>query len=311
MKLISVVLPCLNESENLPLLIPEIIKSIPSKYSYEIICVDDGSTDETPLVISGLATKNKRVRGIVFYRRFGHQQALRAGIQATRGDAVITMDSDFQHPPHYIPKLIDEWEQGHDLVRAQKKEDNSTSLLWKVQRRIGYHAWAIISNGILIPGVSDFRLISRQVVNYINKADEHDIFLRGLVALAAKSPIAISYKVDRRKHGRSSYSLGNFINMFINGAVSFSARPLRIASIAGIAMTLGTITFIIYDLVYAFATGRRIIEGWVTTILVLLILNGFMIFYMGILGEYIGVIFKEVKRRPSFLIKRTINLRSK
>lgn len=305
---ISVVLPCLNESKNLPLLLPEIIKNIPQVYDYEIICVDDGSTDNTAGEIIKLGAKDKKIKGIILYRRFGHQTALRVGIKKCSGDAVITMDADFQHPPGLLGAMLRRWEKGHDLVQAQKKEDKTASLSRKLERRIGYWVWDRITNGIIKPGISDFRLMSRAIADYVSLSEERELFLRGLVSLGARNPTIITYEVGKRRYGKSSYSTGVFIEMFINGFVSFSTKPLRIASVFGLILTFVTGAFLIYDTLSAILTGRKIIEGFVTIVLLVLILNGFIIFYLGILGEYLGVVFREVKKRPPFLISETINL---
>lgn len=308
MKKISIILPCLNESQNLPLLIPEIVKNIPQKYDYEIICVDDGSNDGTDRFIENITQINKRVKGIIFHRRFGHQSALRAGINQSKGDVVITMDSDFQHPPELLPQLIKMWEKGFDLVLPQKKEDYTKNVLYKLNRQIVYQLWTWVSDSVLIPGVSDFRLMDKKVAEFISNSSESEIFLRGLINLAAKKSIIIPYKVKSRRFGKSSYSLRSLINFFINGFISFSTKPLRIASLFGLLIAAVATIFLFVDILHSIILGRGIIPGWLTLVVLVLVLNGFIIFYMGILGEYIGVIFKEVKKRPSYLIQKTFNL---
>lgn len=305
---ISVVLPCHNEGENLPILIPKVIKNIPKRYSYEIICVDDGSRDKTTFAISKLARKNKKIKGIIFYRNFGHQAALRAGIQNSKGKCVITMDSDFQHPPEKLPEMINAWEKGYDLVLAKKIEDKTQSFWLMIQRKIGYWIWSKFTNGIIEPGISDFRLIDASVVNFLKNVSESEIFFRGAVTLGARNPIIVPYKVGKRLHGKSSYTLNMFINMFLNGFISFSPRPLRTASFFGIIAFVCTTVFILFDIIRAFLTGKRIIEGWITAVAITIIVNSVLMLYLGILGEYIGVIFREVKKRPHYLIEKTINL---
>lgn len=309
MKLISVVLPCHNEAKNLPSLIKEITRFIPKKYSLEIICVDDGSRDNTADTILELAKKNKRVKGILLYRNFGHQAALRAGIKSATGDAIITMDSDFQHPPSILPLLIKDWEKGHDLVKTKKKEDKTASLVMKLQRKVGYKVWEMMTDGLIMPGGSDFRLMSKPIANYITKTKEREILLRGNVMLAAKNPSIVLYKVGSRKFGKSSYSFNMFINMFLNGFISFSTKPLRIASITGLILFLVSAFILFADIAIALVSQKQIIEGWVTAIMLMVLLNGILMMYLGLLGEYISVIFKEVKQRPTYLIKQKVNLK--
>lgn len=306
-KLISVVLPCRNEAKNLPLLIPEIISNIPKKYNYEIVCVNDASDDDTLTVIKKLASKIKNIKGISFHKRFFHQAALVAGIKVAKGDAVITMDADFQHPPKLITQFIKFWEQGYDLIQGQKKSDESSNGALNIQRSLGYLIWTKISDGIIIPGVSDFRLMSKSVVAYVKKSKESEIFLRGIVNLGANKPLIIPYEVAARKSGKSNYNKKMFFNMFINGFISFSVKPLRFAWIIGLIVSVLSTAYIISDMILATIAGRSIIEGWKTIVALLLVLNGFIIFYLGILGEYLGVVFKEVKRRPRYIIDEKIN----
>jgi len=305
---ISVVLPCRNESENLPSLIPEIIRNIPSKFAYEIICIDDGSTDGTGEVIKILAKKNKNIKGIIFYKNFGHQQSLRAGIEKSSGDAIIMMDADFQHPPGKIREFIKLWEKGFDLVQARKVKDQTSSLIMKIQRLFGYRIWKFVTNDTISPGISDFRLVSKEIREHIISSHENELFLRGLVGLVANNSIIIDYVVGKRKYGKSSYTLKMFLDMFINGFISFSVTPLRFATVLGLIIFLGVGAFIIIDIVRALITGEKIVKGYITLSMLTLGVNSILMIYLGILGEYIGVIFKEVKKRPHFIIKDTINL---
>lgn len=308
MQKISIVIPTFNESGNIPLLIPAIIKNIPKKYNYEIIFVDDNSPDGTFEMIKKMGRKNKKIKGICMYRRFGLQPSFMAGIQRAKGDAIITMDADFQHPPEMIPKLISLWEGGYDLIQPQKEEDESFNPLLKSARQIAYRAWENISNGTLISGVSDFRLMDHKVAEFILSSGEAEVFLRGLVNMAANNPLLIPYKVSKRKFGQSSFKLNKLLNIFIIGLISFSPRPLRLASFFGLAIALLTTLFLLVDFILAVGFGKRIIPGYVTIVLLVLILNGFIIFYLGIIGEYIGVIFKEVKNRPKYIIGKSVNL---
>lgn len=305
---ISIVLPCRNESENLPLLIPEIIKNIPREFAYEIICIDDGSTDGTGEVIKILARKNKNIKGIIFYKNFGHQQALRAGIEKSSGDAIIMMDADFQHPPEKIKEFVKLWERGFDLIQARKVKDQTSSLIMKIQRLFGYRIWKFITNDTISPGISDFRLVSKEIRDHLLSSQENEIFLRGIVSLVANNPITISYIVGKRKYGKSSYTLKMFLDMFINGFISFSVTPLRFATVLGIVSFLGVGILIAVDIIRALATGKRIVEGYISLSFLTLVVNSILMIYLGILGEYIGVIFKEVKKRPHFIVKDTINL---
>ncbi len=307
MKRISIVIPTFNESENIPLLIPAIIKNIPKKYNYEIIFVDDNSPDGTFEMINKMASKNKKIKGICMYRRFGLQPSFMAGIQRAKGDAIITMDADFQHPPEMIPKLLSLWEKGYDLVQPQKQEDKSLNPFLRTIRQIAYRVWGNISNGTLIPGVSDFRLMDYKVTEFIVSSGETEMFLRGLVNMAANNPLLIPYKVGKREFGKSSFNMSRLLNIFMTGFISFSPKPLRLASLLGLIISISTILFLLVDFTYAIIFGKKIIPGYATIVLLLLMLNGFIIFYLGIIGEYIGIIFREVKKRPKYIIGKSVN----
>jgi dolichol-phosphate mannosyltransferase len=304
-KKISVVLPCHNEAENLKSLFPAIIAQIPPHFDYEIIGVDDGSTDATLATIEALAWQNKRLKGLSLYRNFGHQMALWAGIAAAKGDAVITMDADFQHPPAQIPRMLNFWQAGHDLVVLKK--DCPKTFFSRLLQKPGYWLWDNLSDGVLVPGASNFMLFDKRIADFLRHSSEVEVFIRGLVRLAAHKPVVISYQVGQRRFGRSSYGPRAFVNLFLAGLVSFSTKPLRLAAWAGLALGLAVGLILILDLLEVIVSGRHIIQGYLTLVFVQLLLNGFVIFYLGILGEYLGVIFKEVKKRPRYLIKRTIN----
>jgi glycosyltransferase involved in cell wall biosynthesis len=302
-KLISIILPCHNEEKNIAPIVSELKKTVPKRYKFEIILIDDGSTDHTRREIFKIGKRDKKVRGVIFYKNFGHQSALMAGIKLSRGQAIIMMDADFQHPPKNIPNMIALWEKGYDMVQMQKDSVAKTST-----RNLGYKVWEWISAGTIIPGASDFRLIDRQIVDYIKSSQENELFLRGLVKQAAVNPILVSYKVAKRKFGKSSYTLKMFLDMFINGFISFSTFPLRTAGLIGILIATITGTALIVDLVDAIIHHERIVKGYTTLAFLTLILNGFVILYIGILGEYLGVIFREVKKRPNYLIREKINI---
>lgn len=309
MKKISIVIPTFNEKDNIPELIPDIVKNIPQKYLYEIIFVDDNSPDGTFLVIEKLARTNNKIKGISMYRRYGLQPSLAAGIENSTGDAIITMDADFQHPPQLIPDLISLWEKGYDLIQPKKQEDNSLNIFTRALRKIGYKIWEKVSNGVLIPGVSEYRLFDKKIADSIIKSQESELFIRGLIHIAANNPTTIPYKVGKRKHGHSSFNIFQLINIFMVGFISFNTKPLRILWILGLFIAVFTTIFLIIDILVVLIQGKGILAGWATLVFLSLIFNGFIVFYLGILGEYVGIIFKEVKKRPLYIIGHTINLK--
>lgn len=306
-KMISVVLPLFNEEENLMPLVEEIKKRIPPKYTYEIILVDDGSTDSTLRQIRRLAQKDPKVKGISFYTNFGHQAALFAGIEQVTGEAVITMDADFQHPPELIPQMIAHWGQGHDLVVAQKKRDTTSPLLLRLIRLVGYPLYKVLGGSKFFPGVSDFRLMSRPIADYVKSCGEARYILRGLVMIPAKSISFIPYTVQRRRAGKSSYSLGKRFSLYLYSITSFSVALLRTASVFGLFLIVLSFLYLTYVLYVKLVLGRVLVAGWTALVFLVVFLFGFLLFYLGILSEYIGAIFDEVKKRPRYLVRETIN----
>jgi dolichol-phosphate mannosyltransferase len=306
-KIISVVLPLLNEEENLLPLVEEIKKRIPPKYAYEIILVDDGSTDSTLEKVRHLTQTDHQIKGISFYTNFGHQAALFAGIEQATGEAVITMDADFQHPPELIPSMITRWEQGHDLVVAQKKRDASSPILLRLIRLVGYPLYKVLGGGKFFPGVSDFRLMSRPIADYVKSCSEARYILRGLVMIPAKSISFIPYAVPKRRAGKSSYNLGKLFSLYLYSITSFSLALLRMASISGLLLILLSFLYLAYVLYVKLVLGRAIISGWTALVFLVVFLFGFLLFYLGILSEYIGAVFDEVKKRPRYLIRETFN----
>lgn len=306
-KIISVVFPVFNEEESIEPIFSSVVRQIPKNYNYEIILVDDGSSDGSRVEIQKLG-KDKRVRGIFFYKNFGHQAALLAGISVARGDAVITMDADFQHPPGLIPLFIKAWLKGSDLVVGKKQEDTSGGPVMTPIRKIGYLAYKLLSGETLIPGVSDFRLMDKRIVSFIKECPEYRFVLRGMAMFPARRMTIVPYVVGKRLAGRSKYSLRKLSQLFLYSVTSFSLIPLRLAGAVGITLTSLGFLYLVFVLVNKFFFGGSVIQGWTALIFLLTVSFGFTFLYLGIIGEYLGAVFEEVKKRPRYMIEKTINL---
>jgi dolichol-phosphate mannosyltransferase len=300
------VLPAFNEAKNLPLLIPELISLIDRKYDYEIVIVDDGSSDDTAAVLASLTAENPFIKALSFYRNFGHQSALLAGLEIATGDAVITMDADFQHPPKEVSALIKYWEDGHDLIICQKNGDSSSPLV-SIARKLGYSIYKMLGESKIIPGVSDFRLMDRVVCDYLLKCTEQRAVLRGLVMIPAKNFKIHKYNVADRKYGKSGYSLQKLYHLYVYTIVSFSTAPLKLASFFGSLLLLFSITYGSFILIEKVFNGAKIIQGWTALTLVVLAFFGFLFIYLGVLAEYISAIYDEVKMRPKYIIAKKYN----
>lgn len=307
-KKISVVLPAHNEEKNLPGLVKEILSILGTSYEMEVIIVDDGSLDGTEKVINDLSLSDSRVGGVILYRNYGHQAALMAGISKAVGDAVITMDSDYQHPPTLLTEMVEGWETGSDLVVGKKTYDVFAPVVIRIFRTLGYKIYSLFRDSGVTPGVSDFRLMDRNIVKVVINSNEKRLILRSLVHKYARNPTVVEYKVGERKYGRSSYTWGKLYSLFVTNIVSSSLLPLRLTFFLGTLAMVFSVVMIGYVIIAKIFLGTGIIQGWATTVILVSFYFGLNFFCLGILAEYLGVIFDEVKGRPRYTVKREINL---
>jgi dolichol-phosphate mannosyltransferase len=270
----------------------------------EILFVDDGSRDSTPERIAELRASAPDVKAIHFTRSFGHQAALCAGLRFASGDAVITMDGDLQHPPELLPELIAAWRGGADVVQAIRRNPSGTRPGAKERGGQLFHAlmsrWSATP---LVPAGADFRLVDRRVVDALNRLDEHFVFVRGLVPWLGFPETRVEYTVQERFAGRSKYRLRRMIRLALDGLVSFSVVPLRLIGAAGALTALFGVLFGIFALV-AHATGRVEASGWTSLVVLILTFGGVQLLSLGVVSEYVGRMYEEVKRRPRYVIDR-------
>lgn len=301
---ISLILPCLNEEEN----IFQIYDTIHNHMSlvscdYELIFIDDGSTDRTLTLIQDLVLKHSHVKYISFTRNFGKEAALLAGLEKTKGDAVIIMDADLQHPSFLIPNMIQGYEEGYDQVIACRNRAGESS----VRKTLSNLFYKTINHLVEVPlknGIGDFRLLSRRVVDDILKLSEGNRFSKGLFAWVGYEEKIIHYENVARQSGDSKWSFSKLLNYAIDGLVSFNTKPLRICLYTGLfilLMSLGYIGFIFIQII----NNGIDVPGYFSTISAILFLGGVQLLSLGVIGEYIGRIYNEVKRRPHYLVKET------
>ena len=301
---VSVIVPAYNEQGNLPVLTAKLTEILKQYDDYEIIFINDGSTDKTIEVMKQLHHDNSRVHYISLSRNFGHQYALKAGLDVATGDCVISMDADLQHPPCLIPRLIDGWQKGYDIVYTVRHDKNTEGAFKRFSSAIFYKCFRLVT-GLKIPaGAADFRLLDKKVVAQLKQMPEKALFLRGLIYWMGFKQLAVSYQVEPRFSGCSSYSLKKMLALAIAGATSFSIKPLRLAIYLGFLIALLGCLFTAYVLYMKLFAGS-VITGWASLMCVLLILGGCQLFVMGIIGEYIGRIFIEMKNRPSYIVDET------
>lgn len=301
---LSVAIPIYNEEEVLPHLIERLGKVLRNIQGgpHEVIFVNDGSEDRSAEILDQASIENSTIVAIHFSRNFGHQAALTAAIEYVTGDAVILMDGDLQDQPEEIPRFLEQYENGHDVVYAIRTE-RKESLFLRASYFVAYRIIGLLSEIQLPLDSGDFSLLSSRVVTEMRKAPEHNRYLRGLRAWVGFSQVGIKVQRPSRLAGRSKYSTMGLLKLALNGIFSFSVVPLRVATILGF---LGILFGFIYALYAIF--GRFFLEstprGFTTTILMMILLASIQLFFLGVLGEYLGRIYEEVKRRPQYIVER-------
>jgi len=266
--------------------------------------VNDGSTDGTAALLQALAEKDERVRVLELSRNFGHQIALTAGLDHVEGEAVLTLDGDGQHPPELIPQLLGLYEQGFDVVLTQRRGTADASRLKRWTSRAFYQLLNWLSQTSLVPGSADFRLMSRDVVDGLRQVREQHRFVRGIVAWMGYSSTVLPFDAPPRRHGKSKFSMRKMLHLASDAIFSFSTAPLKIAVVLGILL-LGFAALELLWVLYLIGTERRavLVPGWTSLMLVLLGIGGVQLILTGVLGQYLGYIFQEVKKRPLYFVK--------
>jgi dolichol-phosphate mannosyltransferase len=301
---ISIILPIHNEAENIPLLYERLKNVLEGEVSdWEIIFVNDGSSDNSMEVMLQLKRKEKRVKVIDFSRNFGHQAALMAGIERAKGDVIVMMDADLQHPPELLPEIFNKYKEGYDIVSTIRMDDKHLPFFKKMTSSLFYRILRSISELDIRPGMADFRLITREVAEILKSMPEREKFLRGLFQWMGFKHAYVEYVASERRKGSPSYNLRKMIHFAISGITSFSALPLRISAILGFIIIISCLPYAFYSL-YAKFFGGKVVKGWLSLLLIIMLLGGFQLISLGIIGEYLSKIFDEVKRRPPYIIKK-------
>ncbi len=300
--MISIVIPAYSEEHNIQPLCKEIISHMAESSSFEIIFVDDGSRDLTFEKVEELARSDVRIKGIRLSRNFGHQTALLAGLKEALGDIVIMMDSDGQHPPSLIPHLMAKLQEGYDVVNTIRIDARGSGWLKRISSRWFYRVFNALSDTRIEPASADFRIMNKKALEAFLSIEEHDRFTRGLVSWMGFRQTHLSYQVQKRLSGKSKYSLRRMRLFALDGVTSFSSKPLRISMILGLIAILGGFVYMIYA-VLMYLQGQTN-PGWTSLLITVLLLGGIQLFSIGILGEYLGRIFHEAKRRPHYFIEK-------
>ena len=302
---LSVVIPVFNEAENLLPLHARLVKVL--KNNYEIIFIDDGSTDNSLQVIATLHQQDNKVKAVSFSRNFGQMAALSAGLDLAHGDAVIMLDADLQHPPELIPELVRQWEAGAKVVNTIRKETKGAGQWKGLMARFFYWLINRIAKINLPAGSADYRLLDRQVVDTLKNIRERSRFLRGLVGWLGYKQTFVEYEADARTAGQSKYSWGKMFSFALDGITSFSAAPLRLSTYLGLTVAGLSFLYILYA-VYIRLFTRQAIEGWTSVLVTVLFIGGVQLIFLGVIGEYLSRVFEETKQRPLYIVDRQIGL---
>lgn len=306
---ISVVLPVFCEAEHIGTVLAEIRGVLISAgVDFEMVMIDDGSPDRTWEVLGDLAADVPEMRAARLSRNFGKEHALCAGLDLAKGDAVVVMDADGQHPPSLLPEMIAKWRDGAvEIVEAVKIDRGQESGLSRLGASSFYFLWTRLS-GFEMRGASDYKLLSRRAVDAYLDLDERNVFFRGMTKWLGFKREQVTFDVVERSGGRSGWSLFKLIRLALTGITAFSAVPLQIVTVSGFLFMLFAIGLGIQTL-YVFAIGHAV-SGFATVIILLLIIGSLLMISLGIIGEYIARIYDEVKRRPRYLIAESIGLQA-
>lgn len=304
MKKISIIIPVCNEKGNVPLMIDALVAVLDTlPYQYNITFVDDGSNDGTTEVLKEAASQNKNVFFIHLSKNFGHQNALKAGLDYSDGDAVISLDGDLQHPPALIPELIKHWEAGNDIVYTIRKDHMEIPAMKRRTSNMFYGLMNRLSDIDIEAGTADFRLMDKRVVDVCRNFSEMDLFWRGLVKWIGFKQLGIEYEPAERKFGKSKYTYKKMMQFALRGITSFSIKPLSIAIYLGFTFSLLSLLYIPYVL-YSLWFGHPV-SGWASMIVTIVFFGGLQLMILGIIGMYLGKLFMQSKHRPHYVIKET------
>jgi polyisoprenyl-phosphate glycosyltransferase len=304
MKHVELVVPVYNEEGNVSILVDAIKKEFEGlPYTFNVLLVDDGSRDASLKVIKQLAAEDERIKFISFSRNFGHQNALKAGLDMADADCVISLDADMQHPPGLIPVMLQRWEEGFDVVYSVRKEEADIPYFKKKTAHAFYRVLSRLADLDFEKGTPDFRLISRPVLDVVKNLNEYDLFFRGLIKWMGFHQIAVEYDQQKRLSGSSKYTFRKMAGFALQGITSFSTRPLYAAAYLGFIISILSVLYIPYVL-YSYYFGHAI-SGWASVIVTIAFFGGLQLTILGIIGVYLGKLFMQAKRRPLYIVKET------
>jgi len=308
---LTVICPVFNESEVIEKFYSEltnVLLTLSQDLNYNILFVVDKSTDNTVEILSKIAKLDSKVQLIILSARFGHQMSLVAGLDNSDSDMILMMDSDLQHPPALIPSLIEEYKKGYDVVYTIRDEPKDSNPIKRLGSNLFYKIMSWLAEVTLQPGQADYRLISRKVAEvFRHQIRERNQFLRGLFSWVGFKTTHITFKPLARTHGESKYDFKRMYNFAFQGITSFSKKPLQYAMFLGLTLSFIAFLQILY-VVFHFFYSETVVSGFATITILISFFGGLQLIFLGIIGEYIGSIFDEVKARPLYIVEKTINI---
>lgn len=307
-KKISLVAPFYNEEAGVLLFFERVysaLSSILDSYELEIVCVNDGSRDNTLEALKAAQQQYPSIRIVDFSRNFGKEAAITAGLDFATGDAVVPIDSDLQHPPELVLDMIAQWEAGFEVVLARREDRNTDGLIQKMTARAFYEVSRHISHIEIPANVGDFRLMDRKVVEAVKSLRENCRFMKGILAWVGFRTTVIDYKVEPRQHGKSSFNTWKLWNFALEGITSFSSLPLRVWTYMGVGVSFFAFLYAIYLIAKTLMFGIET-PGYISLMVAILFSAGIQLIGIGVLGEYIARVFLEVKDRPTYIVREVI-----
>ena len=302
-KLIEIMVPCYNEAESLPLFFKTVsaLTGKIEKYDFSFLFIDDGSSDNTLKIIKRIPPQRTKVRYVSLARNFGKEAAMLAGFDYAIGDAVIVMDADLQDPPTIIPELIEAWECGYEDVYAKRISREGESWLKKISSAMYYRILQRLSDIEVLVDVGDFRLLDKKCVEALRNLREHNRYTKGLFCWIGFRKKQILYNRESRVAGSTHWNYWKLTKLAINGIVSFSAVPLQLIALLGGIISLAALGFMLYVVIHTLLCGDPV-AGYPSMMAIILFMGGIQLIALGVIGEYIGKIFSEVKDRPVYIV---------
>jgi dolichol-phosphate mannosyltransferase len=304
--LLSIVIPVLNEAQTVPLML-ERLRDTLREVAWEVIFVDDGSTDTTPAILGREALRDERVKLLRFSRNFGHQAAVTAGLDFANGDAVVVMDADLQDPPELLPRMLALFQQGYDIVSPQRNVREGETLFKRWTAKVFYQAISRMADQPLTPDVGDFRLFSRRAVLAIRSLREQHRYMRGMVAWLGLKEVMLPFDRKPRAAGVTNYPFLKMLRFAWIGITSFSAFPLRISIAAGCILSAAGFVYLLRVMYLALWTNT-LVPGWASVVAMQCVFSGMILLALGAIGDYVAKNYEEAKKRPLYVVTEVRNV---